>query len=1719
MALLQNSSPILIAHRVSDVARDFLSLTKALTTEERFALQVPPTAFQDEFTRFKLWAGNIAAHRRGRRSLEYRLRDAEHLKSEVHNLLNALTAALRNSLEIVTGERVPWDALEDSDSDSETESNMSDDDLQGDTELKQLLSTAKTMVTSLFRLSMAIRDPAPTSQSTRTITADKSYFENHDVLHVQAKYPACPEYLVNRLGRAISARRQYLTYREEHHSKLSKGSEKLGLDESRTEHTNNSTEATPMPALDRQQSFNALDEDDSISQTSFATSINAAIRVPSLPKEARDKEFFECPLCFMIVSIHSKAAWKQHVYRDLHPYCCTFDSCTTADRLYDSRHEWFQHELEAHRTTWQCIQGCDMTFATQDEFDQHVRRCHTGFVEMLPTIKRTSARTANVTEQVHCLLCQKRMSLRSLQKHIAYHQQQLALFALPPNVDETEEELDEDDEGLIGESSDKHEDSEMDESDHDSEENEAPEEVGVKATAPEDVISPPQWPHSPRRKNPIRQLPSGEFERDDNHSDSDIEIANPATEYENPTRKPIEEKKKQSRLAQHFEELSREFQNERIRERETLEYTAHSKDEESQHQAQLLVKNENMRSQQHVLNSINEEGAGYKDLEPLPRRRSSSTDFVSPISDVELGPPPSIRGFDKINNNVSQRLGRSSFVDGSRKVPSHVPDADVQYRPQRESVNPEYDQRRPVYIDDSVKEHDALRPKTFIEWNEAIEERDKFIAEMTEDGSKATTIKMEYDRKKRGLERWHPPGISKENLEERNTIMDEMDKSKEEEEKERKLLIEEQRTKTEKAVMKAQDSVVQDKTGKKTQVDEHETTMRDRLSQFGFGEAEIESMVQPKDRLQEEESTATKSPLPVSGPTYSKIHKNHLDIETLHYYDIPYEYDSNPSYVIVLRELSSRETDVLFEHTRRLRRVDKARMADPNVVADIAEQVNVDVGGETKMTHTDHDRNANLSVSLKDGNGRIADKSGDSPPGPLAATSSRRPAAANVASSGFDWTVNQYVAPEIFKEQGLVSGESAEDEKREDLIRRKLELKYIRDRGKREAEAERLADVEKRLQETPGNPMVDSSEGTQTSTSALPQSSESKRRPVQIHDEHTKRRNLERAGNFAQENKNQVRLDIDRAESRAIERAENLLAQKEKDRAEVREEARLHAQKELERLKSVPSNPSIKRSRRGSITITRTERDEQQQLIAADLYRMQNEARAAEAREQAELAATLSVRGEPESSERDAFKSQRQDRSSSVTPRPQVEVGNSRSRRRPARYDFSARIEVNDSRSNRPRSYDDRGKASTEYSREQQDHALEESHFDTETQESPNVAPEARIEVPDSRSNRRQTSSAYDTPRARIEVNNSRSTRRPARSLYDTSRARVEVNNSKSNRTQSYQAYEKAQAEYYREQLYIAERNRQRPALRNPDEQRQRHTSGLFDYYTSDDEESEEEEEEAPLAPRLARRRAGNQEHGREVIAAEEYIMSTRGSRDSYADSMERASRRRPRRPSPPSNSGSSGGKRSISPSEQSSRLGMTNNTNNEIRMRVDSGEPINLQFSGDMEGRTLQLVPAGNGMADIVIGNRRSSPVDSKATRDREIASYRENASIRSTPVESREPRNREGGIRTRRNSNPLERRGGVNIRSDMCERHRRSRTKCDPNTCPDNRLYKTRQIARQEAAHADDDWEQDRRLNMTRASTREPRARGSKGIPSSSTTASDELNADPPPQRTTDH
>jgi hypothetical protein len=85
--------------------------------------QVRITNVQDQFSRFKLWVGNLGAHRTGQSSLEYRLRDASHIKSQVQRLLTHLNEALHDAESILNGDKLPWDKLPDDEDDSD------DDDL------------------------------------------------------------------------------------------------------------------------------------------------------------------------------------------------------------------------------------------------------------------------------------------------------------------------------------------------------------------------------------------------------------------------------------------------------------------------------------------------------------------------------------------------------------------------------------------------------------------------------------------------------------------------------------------------------------------------------------------------------------------------------------------------------------------------------------------------------------------------------------------------------------------------------------------------------------------------------------------------------------------------------------------------------------------------------------------------------------------------------------------------------------------------------------------------------------------------------------------------------------------------------------------------------------------------------------------------------------------------------------------------------------------------------------------------------------------------------------------------------------------------------------------------------------------------------------------------------------------------------------------------------
>ncbi|KAL6711652.1 hypothetical protein ACN47E_004586 [Coniothyrium glycines] len=271
----------------------------------------------------------------------------------------------------------------------------------------------------------------------------------------------------------------------------------------------------------------------------------------------------------------------------------------------------------------------------------------------------------------------------------------------------------------------------------------------------------------------------------------------------------------------------------------------------------------------------------------------------------------------------------------------------------------------------------------------------------------------------------------------------------------------------------------------------------------------------------------------------------------------------------------------------------------------------------------------------------------------------------------------------------------------------------------------------------------------------------------------------------------------------------------------------------------------------------------------------------------------------------------------------------------------------------------------------------------------------------------RQTQSAYDTSRAQVTVASTKASRRQSTQVYDKmyeqyARARARED------AQAVAAREEAQAqarlrEEARAEAARAEAKETRARAREEAkklkareeaearaleqaEYERRYQTGLKranrnskvvyapEPFDSDSEEESEVEEPPPV---LRHRRPTDVGKGKGRVveakskriecAVEDYISANRGSRESYADQSYKAAKKHSQIPSEPSHSGSS---RSGSDKQsQSNRTAVTSNGSNEIRLRVDASAPLSLTFNGEMEGRTLQLVPAGDGMAEIVIG------------------------------------------------------------------------------------------------------------------------------------------------------
>ena len=135
-----------------------------------------------------------------------------------------------------------------------------------------------------------------------------------------------------------------------------------------------------------------------------------------------------------------------HIFSDLQPYICTFTECRDEMAQFPSRAAWAEHEFSNHRTTqsWTCPE-CAEDFLEISTWEKHLQDMHRLFFSRsnLQVAKDMALKTeARRIEDDECPLCRIVVGKprRGFVKHVGRHMEEIALMALPRDVEEDIEE-------------------------------------------------------------------------------------------------------------------------------------------------------------------------------------------------------------------------------------------------------------------------------------------------------------------------------------------------------------------------------------------------------------------------------------------------------------------------------------------------------------------------------------------------------------------------------------------------------------------------------------------------------------------------------------------------------------------------------------------------------------------------------------------------------------------------------------------------------------------------------------------------------------------------------------------------------------------------------------------------------------------------------------------------------------------------------------------------------------------------------------------------------------------------------------------------------------------------------------------------------------------------------------------------------------------------------
>jgi len=295
----------------------------------------------DNIDRFRIWAGNIGARHpiTDKRSADHKLREARAARTRILELLVEVNESNEELLAILVGDRPDG-------SEAFADAELDDEDLAllaagvSVSEAEELCLSTKDSITSLLKVSALLRKVTTRDRYAKAAASTcPSLPSIYDIQHILEKFPKLRKtpWLADRLGQAITQRRQFLRYSRDHYDRISherkeipqlairhkqtnpalQAPKTLGASEKPTHTATNAS--TVMEDLLTPEQFAGPeldDEDDAYShgtsRVSFGQEGSTAdrLRVISLQSIAKDAGPFQCPYCYGIVQFKRYKAWE-----------------------------------------------------------------------------------------------------------------------------------------------------------------------------------------------------------------------------------------------------------------------------------------------------------------------------------------------------------------------------------------------------------------------------------------------------------------------------------------------------------------------------------------------------------------------------------------------------------------------------------------------------------------------------------------------------------------------------------------------------------------------------------------------------------------------------------------------------------------------------------------------------------------------------------------------------------------------------------------------------------------------------------------------------------------------------------------------------------------------------------------------------------------------------------------------------------------------------------------------------------------------------------------------------------------------------------------------------------------------------------------------------------------------------------------------------------------